>query len=407
MNRIFLFATLFILIISSGCQSEYSSRELNIENVKDPQYNGTIDKYTKDGKPVSGKIIDYYDNGKDIKYTATVINGLIDGLTEMYNNDGSLLRKVLYKNGKELEFVEFHKNTENINYSYKKDEKGNYTQRINYNGKGFLRYFDAEKKIDEEYYHNGNIKSKVVFENNLVEGKTTVKTKYYIDGKIASIERGGINDESALYFHDNGDTMAYGKFKKGLFDGEWVVMRKDVEEQYKGNYIIPSKDKKRVYEVNFKDGKLHGVAKYYGSFSWVYIDKSQTDYASSRIRKNTFFLFHEELFDNNVFISGKSYVYDDDIRLSIRSDWKNVEDEALADLKYTVNDHNYTRIFNLSLLGLKIKDYLFRYDTLPFCAGDKNCINKFEGNPAEIVYSRQIRNVANLIYEQDLKIQNL
>ena len=146
----------------------------------------------------------YYSNGK-VKSIIPYKNNLIDGIVKHYYENGNLKSELLYRNGIE----------ENILKTY--DENGEILEKLEKfeffypNGNIETRYyFIVNKKLgtayqngpDEQYYENGNLKSRSIYKNGEIEGYTE---HFYENGNLESrIPLSGI----AEFYYENGNLQS-------------------------------------------------------------------------------------------------------------------------------------------------------------------------------------------------------
>jgi antitoxin component YwqK of YwqJK toxin-antitoxin module len=244
---------------------------------------------------------EYYPNGK-VKLEYTLKDGKKEGVERKFYENGNKKSEVYYQDGEE----DFSK----LYYWYETGEK--------------QAEYDESRFIDVEYYKNGNIKRKQIYQNNNI--KDFIEKEYYENGKIkmerpsdlegSSYSTDGIRkdyDENGnlysetLYdkghavsyklFHANGKIKEEGNYKKSglrvkeglvrayyesgkpqneynykndLYDGKIIGWYETGEKQFEGNYIAGTGKVINYYrsgtvkfERNYKDGKKEGIEKAY------------------------------------------------------------------------------------------------------------------------------------------------
>lgn len=270
-----------------------SSMELlDSEVVKEIIYkeNGdfSYENHEKDGY----KILDIYPvnpSGKIKKVYFT--DGIIDRV-EQYHVNEKLEYNMGYKNlkphGKCIYYDIYGRIRRTEKYSlgvmqkvfddtiYYEDDKttklhGKKTFAFSDGGKAIEEYKDGKKNGESEiYYANGKLMERGSFVNNLEEGKFV---EYYENGQLAieSSWRNGLLEGKREEWRKNGIKVSEQNYKNGLLDGTSVFYNekgdKTLESSYKANKVNGAqksyRDNIMVLYREYKDGKLHGVTKYY------------------------------------------------------------------------------------------------------------------------------------------------
>ena len=150
----------------------------------------------EDGKEASGTfeltIYGFKSKGK-------FINGLADGLLEIYYPDGSLMTKTLFSNGVYLK-DEFYYRNGKLMFTYLKDKR----MDIFYDDGQLLMRFDKEKGENTVYFENGN--------PLLVIVGTTTSTLYNENKEVLSRIENGIRLDDDITF-------------KNLEDGSFEIIK--------------------------------------------------------------------------------------------------------------------------------------------------------------------------------------
>jgi len=230
-----------------------------------------INRFDKNGNK-KGVWKSFYNSGK-LKQESNYNNGLLNGYLKEYDEDGKLLKATLYIDGvaqlyaEELATLDIKKEYY-PNGTVKKegtydvtgkehgtlkfyDEKGNLMDiKIYRHGillaKGIVDEEDRRQGYWEEYYENGDIKSKGKEDGMMHE--------YYDDGTL--ITEGEFIDglKDGPWFYEMGDHTEKGSYRDGLRNGEWNYFYPNNKLSFKGSFIDGVPNGK--HEFYYTNGKL-------------------------------------------------------------------------------------------------------------------------------------------------------
>lgn len=222
----------------------------------------------EDGKEATGTF-ELTING--FKSKGKFINGLADGLLEVYYPDGSLMTKTLFSNGEHLKDEVYYRNGKLMG-TYLKDKR----MDIFYDDGQLVMSFNLQTGKSSSYHENGNplfvitrTKSTLYNENNeaLFEVKngdsinigTTLKEledgtfEILKDNKIiAKVDAKG---ETITYLYSTGEKL----MTSSSVSGDTEIFFKNGQTFFKGggaNYRFYYKDEKLLYESNNGEWKF-------------------------------------------------------------------------------------------------------------------------------------------------------
>ena len=206
--------------------------------------------------------LDYYDNGK-VKSSGTYKDGIPEGVTRIYSEEGLIIAGKTYSNG----FVV---------------AEGIYDERGYQQGKWREYYTDGKLKSEGDYidgkrtgewiyyYQNGKIEQRGKF---IAGGKPVGDWNWYYEtGKVLREEkfRNGKPDGIMIEYSDSGTVITKGDFVDGEKDGPWVSI--DGDRKNEGSYKNGQMDGvwkstytngKKAFEGSFIDGNENGKHMYY------------------------------------------------------------------------------------------------------------------------------------------------
>lgn len=237
----------------------------------------------------------FHENGKT-KIESTYKDNLLNGYYKEYDNRGKLLNAVLYINGVAQSFADelqvlaikkdFHENgkiKKEGPFDVNGKEHGTF-KYFNENGeleiseqyfhgillaKGMIDEMERRQGIWEEYYYDGQLKSK----GKYIDGKKIDEWEYYFNN--GKLEQKGkyVNDEKFsgiwIWYHPNGQVLREENFRKGLEDGLLQEFDDAGTLITKGEFIDGLKDGFWFFEYgdhkeegDFRNGERNGY--------WVY-----------------------------------------------------------------------------------------------------------------------------------------
>lgn len=184
-----------------------------------------INRYNQKGEK-DGVWKEFYENG-NVKDEKNYSNGKLNGIFKIYNKDRKLLEKLYYKNG-EVDI-------ENKDYELEVELKEEYDKKGNLIFQGSYKN-DKPIGIHRKFNENGKVISTETY--NLY-GKVVAEGIVLINGK---------EDGKWVYYYDNGNKKAEGKYLKGKQQGNWKFYYPNGKIKQQGNYSL---------------GKLTGSWKWY------------------------------------------------------------------------------------------------------------------------------------------------
>lgn len=193
----------------------YENGQLKEEkNYKEGKYNGLQEKYDENGK---------------LEYKAYYKNDKIDGIEMQYVGEGILLKKSNYKDGKKDGLTEFYENGEisqRINY---KNNTGYFIdgvfELINDAGTAVGRivtYKDGKKDgLEEVFYENGQLSRKSNYKDGKKDGLFQL---YYENGQLLRQTYYTEGEKDGLFesYHENGRLSAKILYKNGVFTTQLI-----------------------------------------------------------------------------------------------------------------------------------------------------------------------------------------
>jgi antitoxin component YwqK of YwqJK toxin-antitoxin module len=198
---------------------------------------------------------EYYDNGK-VKTSGTYKDGIPEGVTRIYSEDGLIIGGKTYSNG----FVV---------------AEGIYDERGYQQGKWKEYYNDGKLKSEGEYKDGKRIGEWIYYHNNgkieqrgkfVAGGKPNGEWKWYYEtGNLLREEkfRNGKEDGMMIEYSDTGNVITKGDFIDGEKDGPWMSI--DGDRKNEGNYKNGQMD--GVWKSHFSNGKL--------AFEGAYVDGNE------------------------------------------------------------------------------------------------------------------------------------
>jgi antitoxin component YwqK of YwqJK toxin-antitoxin module len=259
----------------------------------------TNDELEKDAEEISNVEVktEYYSNGTP-KLTATYKNGQLEGVAREYDEEGKIVKGVVFKEGKPVasgivddrglfqnQWKEFYPNgTVKAEGRYRNgkrvgkwqfyfptgelEQEGNFNNNGEYNGEWIWYHLNGEQHIVQNYVdglEDGH------FAEFLDDGETLVAEGEYIEG-----ERHGD------WFINTGLERTEGRYKNGERHGKWRTFYTNEKNKvsFEGSYIDGFPNGKHVYyqengkileEGSYTMGKLNGVWKKYDEKGQIYV----------------------------------------------------------------------------------------------------------------------------------------
>lgn len=243
----------------NGYLKEYNFRGDLVKTEK--WVDGVLQKNNKESTKIDIKR-EFYENG-NVKSYGTSRNGILEGITRYYDENGKLVGSKFYRNG----FL----SSEGLI-----DEKG------------------LQQGVWKEFYSEGEIKSEGVYEN----GRKIGEWKYYHQNKtieqIGSYNKGkpignwkwfyengqllrfetfefGKLSGDFIEYNDKGEVILKGQFTDGEANGEWLIVDNDIKEfgSFKdglkfGEWITTYISNNKIYHKGFyTNGLENGKHTYY------------------------------------------------------------------------------------------------------------------------------------------------
>ena len=205
---------------------------------------------------LNGQSKSFNENGSLSSYSS-YLNGKNNGLYESYNKDGSLSSQSYYKDGEQTSSRSWWDNGIKRSETNYKNGKVN-GKSISWYESGKLKSvsnYEEDKEIgwQSEYTETGD----VLYEVNLVNGNGKISYKLpgtditineeYLDGKMILPENGKVSSRSINFGGDWGRTFDEMTIENGQLNGVYTSRS--------------LKSKKIVYETNYKNGLKHGKEK--------------------------------------------------------------------------------------------------------------------------------------------------
>ena len=112
----------------------------------------------------------------------------------------------------------------------------------------------------ENYYENGQVKTSLVRENDLVK-----TTSYYQNGNIRDVGYFDLDDRRQVKwkeYYENGNLFCEGSFLNGKQNGKWYELYENGQLKGKGNYVFSILKRGRIREVRLNresEWKIHSV----------------------------------------------------------------------------------------------------------------------------------------------------
>jgi antitoxin component YwqK of YwqJK toxin-antitoxin module len=289
----------------------YSNKRLETERrYKDDLLNGYVKYYNPDGKLEKAELyIDgvkqegeenkadftiqktYHENGVVKEMVSYNMAGKKDGISKSFDKDGNIIEAAFYKNGYLLAqggIIDqeglFQGKWENYYLNGNLKSKGEYKD-----GKKFGKwtYYFTNGEVEQEgyfnkngeytgewkwYYENGNLLRKEEYKRGKREG---FLEEYSIDSEL--ITKGDYFDgeKEGPWFYKLNDHREEGEYRYGQRDGEWVHYHLNDKISFEGSYIDGAPEGKHKYyneegvlikEENYRYGEKHGKWKWYDSF---------------------------------------------------------------------------------------------------------------------------------------------
>ena len=293
MNKIAILMCVILLVLT-GCSGKKMRKEAgsttgtgasnaNIVSEIDVYRLGELVLLKSDNMPLTGFLKRYDDKKGYLTNESYYVNGVLNGQSKSFNENGSLYSNSSYLNGKNNGLYEsYNKDGSLSSQSYYIDgvnisfrswyDNGIKRRETNYNngevnGKSISYYesgklksvsnYEEGKEIgwQSEYTETGD----VLYEVNLVNGNGKISYKLpgtdftvneeYLDGKMILPENGKVSRRSINFGGDWGRTFVEMTIENGQRNG--VYTRRSL------------KSKKIVYETNYKNGLKHGKEKYW------------------------------------------------------------------------------------------------------------------------------------------------
>ena len=229
---------------------------------------------------------DFFENGK-VKSSGTYKQGVPEGVTRLYAEDGSLVGSKMYKSGALI--------GEGI-YDERGNQQGNWKEYYSTgelraegkyeNGKRIApwKFYHQNGKLEQAgsyvkggkpdgdwkwYYESGNVLREEHFERGKSEGEMR---EYNDSGKV--ITKGNFLDGEmdGFWFLDDGDEREEGTYKSGQRDGLWKFFYTNGKVAHQGKYVEGNEQDKHSYyydngrvmqEGNFIMGKREGTWRKY------------------------------------------------------------------------------------------------------------------------------------------------
>ncbi len=204
---------------------------------------------------------DYYPNG-NVKIIASYKEGIPEGVTREFNEEGEIEKAYVFKNGiiigegimtekgeKDGPWKEYFDDGKlKATGDYIKDKKsgtwnfyhnnGNIEQTGNYNDRGQL---NGQWKW---YYQNGNLLREESFYNGLADG---IMTEYDEIGNIVASGEFIEGLENGFWLYNYGDIKTEGEYIDGLRNGLWKNFYKNDRLSFSGKYIDDNPNGRHIY----------------------------------------------------------------------------------------------------------------------------------------------------------------
>lgn len=248
---------------------------------------------------------EYYKNG-NIKEEKSYVNDKLDGYYKTYGEDGNLIEAIKYKNGEML--LESESIGGNIEIKEKYDAHENLIFQGAYKNEipiGIHRYFNSKGKVikSETYNINGNrISEGIVLKN-------------------------GIEDGDWIYYFDNGNKQAIGKYINGNKSGNWNYYYKNEKLKQTGTYV---------------NGKFSGRWQWY--------------YQTGELLKEEFFIYGK--------LDGESIEYSVDGNIIAKGNY--VEGLKEGEWIYSIGDQEQKGKYIMDLRDGNWESYYLNQDILSF-----------------------------------------
>lgn len=274
---------LFSILILFSCTTR-----VNVEENKNDFNQKRIDGkriFLYKGEPFTGIVYDTFKDTDQTRYEEEYTDGVKDGFSRAYSEDGEIMEEENYKNG--IKHGEFFEKFENGNLyiqgeytmgektgSQKKYyENGQIKEDFNFNEsserigeqkkyfengqlKEYRKYSDKSERVGDyfEYYENGQIKESGQYDIIDNEGRRVgVWKEYYESGvvyRISPHDKKGDRNGVFISFTEESDTLSFETYKNDKYNGEKVEFNKG----------------KRSNVKNYKDDKLDGLFENYNYY---------------------------------------------------------------------------------------------------------------------------------------------
>lgn len=183
-------------------------------------------------------VTEYYDNGV-ISSVTTYRNGLPEGVSREYNEDGSIEKAVIYAKG-------------------------------NIIGKGIMDENGIKEGAWEEFYFDGKLRAK----GNYISGLKTGEWIFYYENGVLE-QKGEYNSEGKpvglwVWYYDNGNLWREEFFIKGLKDGLVTEFDPNGNIISEGEYFEDMEEGKWIYNIEnhriegyYSNGLRNGIWKHF------------------------------------------------------------------------------------------------------------------------------------------------
>ena len=140
---------------------------------------------TDSQEPVSGKVIDYFKNGK-IHFEGYFKEGKPEGLNKIYYENGQLEREGSFKDGQFSGINKWYNQNGTLRFVRNYQENGRHSEFNYINGKIYSEsnYFNSMKDGPQrKYYLDGQLKYEYNYKNNQLDG---IQKEYDSQGNLIS-----------------------------------------------------------------------------------------------------------------------------------------------------------------------------------------------------------------------------
>lgn len=217
---------------------------------------------------------DFFESGK-LKSSGTYKDGIAEGVTRFYNEEGAIVNSKVYKDGEligegvydekgyqqgkwkeyyvsgelkaEGEYIDGRRNGDWVFYHQngKVEQKGKFLKGAKPSGKWLW------------FYESGNLLREETFLNGMEEG---TMTEYNDSGRVITQGAYVDGEKEGAWKSEDGDVREEGSYKNGQKDGEWKIVFLNGKPAFEGKYIDGNPDGKHTYY--FDNGKVREEGNY-------------------------------------------------------------------------------------------------------------------------------------------------